>query len=114
LLPRLIGFTRATEMLMRGEFVDAATALQWGLYNRVVPAESLAAEVQRWTDELAAGPQEGLEVTKKLLNRGLGFDLAEALDVEALEQARCMKHPDFREAYDAFVQKRKPVFRGAP
>jgi len=114
LLPRLIGLTRATEMLMRGEFIDARTAEQWGLYNRVVPPESFAAAVQSWASDLAAGPQEGLEVTKKMLNRGLGFDLADALDVEAREQARCMKHSDFREAYDAFVQKRKPAFKGAP
>jgi enoyl-CoA hydratase/carnithine racemase len=110
LLPRFVGFGRATELLMRGEFIDAPTAERWGLFNRVVPANELETETRAWADSLAAGPAYGLRVTKEILNRAQGLDLAEALEVEARAQALCMKHPDFKEAHQAFLQKRKPVF----
>ncbi len=110
LLPRLIGQSRATDLLMRGEFIDAATAERWGLYNRVVPARELADETEEWAHGLLEGPALGLKMTKTILNRSLGFDLAEALDVEARTQADCMRHPDFEEAYRAFLEKRPPVF----
>lgn len=110
LLPRLIGRSRAAELLMLGDFIDAATAERWGLYNRVVPAARLQEVTADWARRLATGPGYGLEMTKTILNRSLGFDLAEALDVEARTQADCMRHPDFEEAYQAFLEKRPPVF----
>jgi len=110
LLPRFVGAGRATELLMRGDFIDARTALEWGLVNRVVPLERLREETGSWADTLAAGPALGLSMTKAIMNRSLGFSLAEALDLEAEAQAVCMKHPDFGEAYRAFLEKRPARF----
>ena len=110
LLPRLVGYGRAAELLMRGEFIDAHTAERWGLLNRVVPAAELEGETRSWAESLASGPVLGLRMTKAIMNRALGINIAEALEVEAGAQALCMKHPDFNEAYQAFLQKRKPVF----
>ncbi len=110
LLPRVVGTSRATELLMRGDFVDARTAERWGLFNRVVPSQDLADETRSWAEALAAGPRLGLEATKSMLNRALGFGLAEALELEAEVQAVCMKHPDFQEAHRAFLEKRPPSF----
>jgi enoyl-CoA hydratase/carnithine racemase len=112
MLPRLIGHGRATELLMRGEFIDAQTAERWGLVHRVVPPAELDRETTSWAESLASGPELGLRMTKAILNRALGFNLAEALEVEAGAQAICMKHPDFNEAYQAFLGKRKPDFGG--
>jgi len=110
LLPRFVGFGRATELLMRGDFVDARTAEQWGLVHRAVPAGELEKETKAWADALAAGPAEGLRTTKSLMNRTFGFDLAEMLELEARAQAVCMRGPDFAEAYRAFLEKRVPSF----
>ncbi|MGH9867170.1 MAG: enoyl-CoA hydratase family protein [Candidatus Polarisedimenticolia bacterium] len=113
LLPRLIGVGRAAEMLLRGEFVDSATAERWGLVNRVVAPADLAVETTAWAESLAAGPRMGLAMTKLMMNRALGFSLAEAMEVEAEAQAMCMKHPDFHEAYTAFLEKRPARFGAA-
>lgn len=111
LLPRVVGLGRATQLLMTGEFVDAAEALRIGLYNRVVPPEELAAETELLAQRLASGPAAGLAATKQALNRELHMDLAQALDHEARVQAALMAEPDFREGFEAFMAKRRPKFR---
>lgn len=111
LLPRIIGLGRATELLMTGDFIDAQEALRIGLYNRVVAVEEVVAQAQRFAEKLAQGPAFGIEMTKRLLDREAATDLRSALDLEAEAQAACMLHPDFREAYQAFVEKRAPRFR---
>lgn len=110
LLPRLVGLGWATELLMTGEFVDAETALRIGLYNRIFPREDLIREAQAMARLLAQGPSGALAVTKDALNREASMDLEAALDFEARAQAECMLSPNFREAYDAFKQKRPPRF----
>lgn len=110
LLPRIVGLGRATELLMRGNFISAQEAQQIGLYHRVVPAAELAGETERLARELAAGPVFGLSTTKEMLNREWVMDLSAALVAESQAQAICMQHPDFREAYKAFKEKRPPVF----
>ncbi len=114
LLPRLVGTGRAAELLMRGEFVDAETAERWGLVNRVVAPSGLEEETLAWAEAVASGPRLGIEMTKTILNRSLGFSLPEALEIEAEAQAICMKHSDFEEAYRAFLEKRRPVFGRSP
>jgi enoyl-CoA hydratase/carnithine racemase len=99
------------ELLMAGDFIDAIEAHRIGLYNRVVPGAELAAEARGWAERLAAGPAFGLEVTKKLVLREMAMDMESALAAEVEIQAACMEHPDFREAYEAFREKRKPSFR---
>ena len=110
LLPKVVGLGKATEMLYGGEFIDATEALGIGLYNRVVSVEELEAETMKWAESLAAGPGFALGVTKAALNRELNMGLEMALEAEAEAQAICMLNPDFREAYQAFVEKRPPVF----
>lgn len=111
LLPRLIGFGRATELLMTGDFVSPDEAYRIGLYNRVVPLEELPAAARTMAEKLAKGPAFGLRMTKELLNREAATDLESALKLEAEAQAVCMQHPDFREAYEAFVGKREAKFK---
>jgi enoyl-CoA hydratase/carnithine racemase len=110
LLPRLVGHGRAMELLMTGDFIDADEAYRIGLYNRVVPGADLMKEARSWAERLARGPSFGLEVTKKMLLREAAMDVETALAAETEIQAACMEDPNFREAYDAFIQKRKPSF----
>jgi enoyl-CoA hydratase/carnithine racemase len=111
LLPRLIGLGRATELLMTGEFLDAESAQRIGLYNRVVPQERILEEARAWATRLASGPSFALEVTKKMLYREAAMDLDAALAAEVEIQSICMQDGNFREAYEAFREKRQPDFR---
>jgi enoyl-CoA hydratase/carnithine racemase len=110
LLPRIVGLGRATEILMTGEFVNADEAYRIGLYNEVVAAGVLAETVRARAEALARGPSFALEITKDALNREAHMDLVSALESEAQIQASLMLHPDFREAYEAFREKRPAKF----
>ncbi len=110
LLPRLVGLGRATELLLLGDVVDAATAERIGLFNRVVAEDALQEEAHAWARRIADGPAFANGMTKEALNRELDVSLDTALEMEAQAQAICMAHPDFRAAYDAWVQKRPPVY----
>ncbi|MEM7482185.1 MAG: enoyl-CoA hydratase family protein [Acidobacteriota bacterium] len=110
LLPRHVGLGRAMELLMTGDFIDAAEAHRIGLYNRVVAEDEIAAEGRSWAERLAAGPAFGLEITKKMVLREAALDLETALSMEVEIQAACMEDPNFREAYEAFRDKRPVVF----
>ncbi len=110
LLPRIIGFGRATELLMTGAFTDAEAALRMGLYNRVVPVDEVLGEARKLAEKLARGPSYALGVTKQSLNQEASLDLASALQAEAEAQAVCMENPNFREAYEAFTAKREAEF----
>ncbi len=110
LLPRIVGFGRASELLMTGEFVDAAEAHRIGLYNRVVPDGEVLDAATAFAEKLARGPSFALRMTKEALNREAHMELEQALEAEARVQAACMLNPNFREAYEAFVEKRKPRF----
>jgi enoyl-CoA hydratase/carnithine racemase len=111
LLPRVVGLAKATEMLYTGDFISAEEAERIGLYNRVVAAEELTEATNALATRLAKGPAFSLAMTKELLNRELDMSLDTALEWEAQAQATCMQHPDYREAYEAFVEKREPRFK---
>jgi enoyl-CoA hydratase/carnithine racemase len=111
LLPRVIGLTKATELLYTGDFISAAEAATLGLYNRVVPADQLATATRELAERLAKGPAFALAKTKEMLNRELDMNLDTALECEAQAQAVCMQHPDYREAYEAFVTKRDAKYK---
>lgn len=111
LLPRVVGLAKATELLYTGDFITAAEAERIGLYNRVVAAEALAQVTRDYAVRLARGPAFALAKTKEMLNRELNMNLETALESEAQAQAICMQHPDYREAYEAFVAKRDPKFQ---
>jgi enoyl-CoA hydratase/carnithine racemase len=110
LLPRVVGLGKATELLYTGDFISAPEAERIGLYNRVVPGSQLAAATRELAERLARGPAFALAKTKELLDREAHMDLATALECEAQAQAICMQHSDYREAYEAFVNKRTPSF----
>jgi enoyl-CoA hydratase/carnithine racemase len=110
LLPRVVGLGKATELLYTGDFITAQEAERVGLYNRVVTAAELPAVTSELAERLAKGPSFALAKTKEMLNRELDLNLNAALECEAQAQAICMQHPDYREAYEAFVAKRAPVF----
>ena len=111
LLPRLIGEGLATQLLMTGEFIGADRAAAIGLYNEVVAHEELPQAARAWAERLAKGPAFGLSMTKDLIQREAHMDFTTALECEAQGQAVCMQHPDFREAYEAFMAKREPAFK---
>jgi enoyl-CoA hydratase/carnithine racemase len=110
LLPRIVGLGRASELLMMGEFISAARALEIGLYNTVVPVGQLEEEGRRWAQRLADGPALGLAVTKRMLNGEASMTLAEAMQAEGFVQAVCMRSSEYREGFDAAMEKRAPDF----
>lgn len=110
LLPRIVGHGRASELLMTGEFIDAAEAHRIGLYNRVVGDGEAVERARELAEKLARGPSFGLEISKESLDREWAMDLETALAWETQVQAGCMLDPNFRESYEAFMAKRKPQF----
>ena len=112
LLPRIVGMGRATELLMFGDTIDAATADKYGLVNRVVPHEELLPTVMEWARRLAKGPTQALSMTKRMLNNEWNMDLVSALEAEAQAQALMLMGDDHRRFYEAFKRKEKPEFGG--
>jgi enoyl-CoA hydratase/carnithine racemase len=110
MLPRIVGLAKASELLMTGDFIDAEEAHRIGLYNRVVPEGTSLEAATELARKLARGPSFAIEITKDSLNREASMDLVGALEAEAQIQAALMLHPDFRESYDAFVEKREARF----
>jgi enoyl-CoA hydratase/carnithine racemase len=110
ILPRLIGHGRAAELLFTGRAMSSEEGLAWGFYNRVV--EDVMAEAYALAEELAAGPSIAHAVTKRQLDAEWHVSIEDALEMEAQAQARCMETGDFRRAYEAFANKRKPEFQG--
>ncbi|WP_114377766.1 enoyl-CoA hydratase family protein [Elioraea thermophila] len=112
MLPRLIGHGRATELLLTGRAMTAEEGLAWGFHNRLVAAEELLAEATALARSLARGPRFAHALTKRMLGMEWAMGVEEAVEAEAVAQALCMTTGDFRRAYEAFVEKRKPVFEG--
>ena len=112
LLPRLVGLGRATEWLMLGDGVDAATALAAGLVSRVVEPEQVLPEALALARRLAAGPGLALSMTKRLLVNEQAMDLASAIESEAVAQALLLRAGDHRAFYDAWKAGREPRFTG--
>ena len=110
LLPRIVGYGRATELLLTGDFVDATRAYEIGLYNRVVPHAQVLPEARTIAESLARGPSAALGVTKQALEAEATLDFDAALAYEAEVQAQLMQGPNFREAHEAFRAKRDPKF----
>src|SRR6184192_3868531 len=111
LLPRVVGLSKATELLMTGDFIEAAEAERIGLYNRVVARDQLEPVTREFAEKLAHGPALGLAKTKEMLNREMHMGFESALEAEAVAQALCMQHPDFEEAHAAFIEKREARFK---
>jgi len=112
LLPRMIGLSKATELLMLGESVDADTICNWGLAHKVVDDDELTAATAELARSLADGPSLAYANTKMLLSRELDMDLAGAIELEATTQALLMTTADHAEFYKAFTEGRKPNWTG--
>ncbi len=112
LLPRLVGFGRATEMLLLGERVSAEEAERHGLANAVVPDDDLTEEVAAYARRLADGPTFAYAATKSLLTREQDMSLGSAIELEAWTQALLMRSGDHREFYEAFRAETDPDWRG--
>jgi 2-(1,2-epoxy-1,2-dihydrophenyl)acetyl-CoA isomerase len=111
-LPRIVGMRKTLELMMLSDTFDAATALDMGLVNWVVPASDLAAETAKLARRLANGPTVAYGEGKALVNRTFDRSLAAQLDAEAQAFARCARTRDLAEGVTAFVEKRKPEFKG--
>ena len=112
-LPRLVGLSRAMEIALLGDWVDADQALAFGLVNRVWPADDLAGEAAATLAALAAGPTLAFARTKALFRDHLRVDLADALAGEARAQVASGQTKDHLEGVSAFLEKRPPNFQGA-
>ncbi|HEY0115284.1 MAG TPA: enoyl-CoA hydratase family protein [Allosphingosinicella sp.] len=112
ILPRIIGQGRASELLFTGRSMSAEEGLAWGFHNRIVPADRLLAEAQALAGSLAAGPTFAHSITKTQLNTEWNVSIETAIEMEAQAQAICMATNDFRRAFEAFANKRKPEFQG--
>lgn len=111
-LPRLIGPGRAKEFLYFGDFIDAQEAYRIGLVNKVVPPEGLMDEAMKWARELAERPPLSLKMIKDCVNIGMQMDLLSAIDYEAKCAKMLFTTEDSVEGTTAFVEKRKPNFKG--
>jgi enoyl-CoA hydratase/carnithine racemase len=112
ILPRIIGQGRASELLFTGRVMTADEADRWGFFNRLVASEDVLAEAAKLALSLVKGPTFAHGVTKNQLNLEWDMSLDAAIEAEAQAQAICMQTNDFRRAYEAFVEKREPVFEG--
>ena len=111
-LPRLVGLAKAIEMCFTGDKVKADEALRIGLVNRVVPAEQLMDETRAVAAKLASLPARGIALTKRLLNQSYQRDFAGQLEAEAFAQETAALTEDHVEGVRAFIEKRKPEFKG--
>ena len=112
ILPLLVGMARAAEMAFTGRKVDAAEALEWGLVNRVVAPAELMDETMTLASELADLPTKAIGLTKRAFNRKLMPDLETDLEYEAYLQEIAGRTEDHTEGVEAFLEKRKPEFKG--
>jgi len=111
LLTRLVGTARARELMFTADKVDAARCEQIGLVNRVVPDDRLQDEAFALAKSMAEGPTLALRYMKDNLDEALLFDFATARDHEAERLVRLTATADHKEAVQAFIDKRKPVFK---
>ncbi len=112
LLPRLVGRSRALELLATGRMIDAAEALAIGMIDRVVPAADLARETETLARAMASAPPIAMEGIKRALHVSERNDLRHQLDLESENQVRAFLSADAAEGMSAFFEKRAPKFEG--
>lgn len=110
-LPRLIGLSKAMELLLLGEPLEADEALRIGLVSKVVPAKSLAQSARELAEKIARGPRS-TGLIKRAVNRNLKVELENQLEYEAQLQEIAGRTTDFDEGVRAFLEKRTPAFVG--
>lgn len=112
LLPRVIGWSKAAEMALTGDMIDAEEALACGLVSQVVPDEGLMDAARALAARIAANPPHAVRMTKRLLWEGRRVDLASLLEMASAMQAAAHMTEDHAEAVSAFLDKRTPIFKG--
>jgi enoyl-CoA hydratase len=112
-LPRLIGSNRAKELVFTGKMISAAEAEKIGLANKVVPQDQLMEEVIKTATEIASKGKASLRAAKQAINFGLNTDLATGIHIEVEAFGMCYASSDSKEGTSAFLEKRKPEFKGS-
>lgn len=112
ILPRLIGATKAFELMLTAEKLDAQTAFDLGLVNKLVAQERVLEEAMSLARQLAAGPTKAFGLTKRAVNRAIFPDLDDLLEYEGYLQEIAGRSDDFQEGVTAFLEKRPAVYTG--
>lgn len=111
-LPRVVGFSKACEMALTGDAIDAREALACGLVSRVVPDADLLTEARALAARIAANPPHAVRMTRRLLRQGRNADLDSLLEMSAAMQALAHATDDHREAVAGLLERRDPHFTG--
>ena len=111
-LPRIIGFQKALAIALLGDKVSALEALQMGMIYKVIDDENLITEAMRLSESLANMPTKALGLTKRLFNEGISNSLEKQLQAEGALQIKAASTYDYKEGVQAFLEKRKPIFKG--
>jgi 2-(1,2-epoxy-1,2-dihydrophenyl)acetyl-CoA isomerase len=112
LLPRVIGMSRACELLFTGNVIDARTALEWGLVSKVVPGDQLMGEAMQLAESIAKQPPQALRIAKQLLRNGTQANYDTIMEMSAAAQGLMHHTKDHEEGVAAILEKREPVFKG--
>src|SRR5262252_4942409 len=112
ILPRVIGQSRASELLYTGRFMTAEEGERWGFFCRIVAPGKILSQAQLLAKEIAQGPAFANTMTKRMLAMEWAMSVEEAIEAEAVAQALCMTTADFERAFVAFSNKVKPAFQG--
>jgi len=111
-LPRIMGTTKALELMLMGDTIDAREAERLGIVNKVVPHQELMNATMELARRIANGPSVAIELIKRGVYKGAVNDLESQLDYESLAQRICFQTEDFKEGVASFAQRRSPEFKG--
>ena len=111
-LPRLIGKSKAAELILMGKIINAQEAYRIGLVNRIVPPDDLMDECHKWATILSEKSPVAVEYALRAINQGIDVDLNTGLRIESLCLGACFSSKDSKEGLSAFLEKRKPKFTG--
>ena len=112
ILPRIIGQSRASELLYTGRFMTAEEGERWGFFSRIVTPDHVLPQAQHLARQIAEGPSFANTMTKRMLAMEWAMSVEEAIEAEAVAQALCMTTADFGRAFEAFANKTRPIFQG--